>query len=468
MTAATRDLEARIRKELSGGGITLPALHRALGIDINDVKPRNSVMRLIKAGEVIKDSSTYPPTYKLSPPSTSPATSRMEAVTAQSPLTDRVAAAVRKATANDDHATVLSLLGTDEVKAVCQQCGTTIKNAKPTAETVREIFAHDSSHSVWIRTGSRDFSRRELEEADAAAQNPQDPEVTSEPPDASDEVETFTLPDGREYMPRLIGGLPDVSVLRNARSAGLPVILSGPPGTGKTALVLAAFEDVITITGDGDTAVADLVGTWTMSGDPAEPYVWADGPLTQAMKEGRPLFIDDCTLISPKVLAAAYPVMDGRGRIWVKEHPVADGNGERHAEEVIAQDGFWIVGGHNPGVHGAILTEALSSRFALHVHVPSDYDLAAMMKVSRKAILVARNMQDRIKGGQASWAPQLRELIAFGRIADTLGEGIAIANLAGIAPHEDRQVMKEVIKSAFGREVDALEVGAQISAPEAE
>ena len=68
------------------------------------------------------------------------------------------------------------------------------------------------------------------------------------------------------------------------------------------------------------------------------------------MREGRALFIDDATLIPPTVLAVVYPAMDGRRQIMVK----ANGG-----EIVNAADGFYVVAGHNPGVHGAVLTDAL-------------------------------------------------------------------------------------------------------------
>ena len=55
-----------------------------------------------------------------------------------------------------------------------------------------------------------------------------------------------------------------------------------------------------------------------------------------------------------------YPAMDGRREIVVK----ANGG-----ELVTAQPGFYVIAGHNPGVHGAVLTDALSSRFALQVAV---------------------------------------------------------------------------------------------------
>jgi nitric oxide reductase NorQ protein len=78
------------------------------------------------------------------------------------------------------------------------------------------------------------------------------------------------------------------------------------------------------------------------------------------MEFGGVLFVDDATLISPKVLAALYPAMDGRRQITVKANA---------GRVVIAAPGFYVVAGHNPGVHGAVLTDALASRFAAHVSI---------------------------------------------------------------------------------------------------
>ena len=52
--------------------------------------------------------------------------------------------------------------------------------------------------------------------------------------------------------------------------------------------------------------------------------------------------------------------MDGRREITVKAHK---------GETIKAADGFYLIGGHNPGVHGAVLTEALSSRFSVQIQV---------------------------------------------------------------------------------------------------
>ena len=50
-----------------------------------------------------------------------------------------------------------------------------------------------------------------------------------------------TRPGGQVYRPRVLAGMADVEALRTLRAEGVPSLLAGPPGTGKTSLVEAAF-----------------------------------------------------------------------------------------------------------------------------------------------------------------------------------------------------------------------------------
>jgi nitric oxide reductase NorQ protein len=71
-----------------------------------------------------------------------------------------------------------------------------------------------------------------------------------------------TRPNGQVYQPRALAGMPDVEVLRKLRADSVPALLEGPPGTGKTSLIEAAFgDDLITVAGDGDTTCCPALKT---------------------------------------------------------------------------------------------------------------------------------------------------------------------------------------------------------------
>jgi len=291
----------------------------------------------------------------------------------------------------------------------------------------------------------------------AAAPTPADPAPPAAPTPAAAPrpaaAGPVARPNGQVYQPRSLADMADVEALRRLRDAGVPALLYGPPGTGKTSLIEAAFgDDLITVAGDGDTTAADLVGEYTQNPDGTFTFIY--GPLIRAMTEGKVLLFDDATLISPAVMAVAYPAMDGRREITVKAHK---------GEVIKAADGFYVVAGHNPGVHGAILTEALSSRFSVQVRVSTDYDLARALRIDPRAVKTARDLAARQADGEIGWAPQLRELLAYAKVAAILGEAAAIANLVGIAPEEDRDAVAETVAKAFGkRAVAPLALGRQL------
>ncbi|WP_194909626.1 AAA family ATPase [Catenulispora rubra] len=264
-------------------------------------------------------------------------------------------------------------------------------------------------------------------------------------------VAPIARPNGQLYHPRKLASLPDVEVLQRLRAANVPVLLYGPPGTGKTSLIEAAFGDLITVAGDGDTTTGDLIGEYTQKADGGYEFIY--GPLVNAMLEGKVLLLDDATLISPKVLAALYPAMDGRRQIIVKAHK---------GETITAAEGFYVIAGHNPGVHGAILTEALSSRFSVQIQVGSDYQLARALNIPRKAVAVAEKIAEQVESGALGWAPQLRELLAFAKVADLLGIDAAFANLVGVAPIEDRDVIAEIVAEHHNKPVEAFRLGKQL------
>jgi MoxR-like ATPase len=245
-------------------------------------------------------------------------------------------------------------------------------------------------------------------------------------------------------------------LLRAAAASRAPVLLYGPPGTGKTAMVEAAFASgdgpgLETVICSADTTEADLLGTWIL--DPAtRTYVWAPGPLHRSVLRNVPLFVDEIALADPRQLACLYALVDGRGMLHIPANPTLAPHpvGDRWA----------LVAACNPHVPGANMSDALLDRFDHHILVESDWQLALDLGVPQNIVTIAQNLDKRRRkiDDSLTWSPQLRSLLSFKAVAETLGPDYAAANLVSKAPEHDRDEVLAAVKTAFPK-VSALAVG---------
>ena len=254
--------------------------------------------------------------------------------------------------------------------------------------------------------------------------------------------ESYIRPNGDRYFARKWGEHSDIAVLRTARQHQQYVLMYGEPGTGKTAAVEAAFAEfgLHTVLGSGDTEVADLVGGYVQT--PSGNYVWEDGPLIKAAERGEVLLVDEIGLIDTKVLSIMYGLMDGRREYTVTANP------ERGT--IKAKDGFFVVAATNPNAPGVRLSEALLSRFALQVEMTTDWSLARKLGVPTQMVTVGQNLSKKRQANEVSWAPQMRELLAYRDIEKLFGTKFAVANLLAAAPELDRPVVADVFSRVTG------------------
>ncbi|WP_329431328.1 MoxR family ATPase (plasmid) [Streptosporangium sp. NBC_01495] len=252
-------------------------------------------------------------------------------------------------------------------------------------------------------------------------------------------------PNGELYKPRQVDNHEDLALLEAARKNGEHVVLVGPPGTGKTAVIEAAFAPphgpgFETIIGTADTTEMDLVGTFIQ--DPStSAFVWVPGPLQRSVERGVPLLVDEIALIDSRVLSVLYALMDGRGVLHIPANP--------KLAPIPVATGWMVAAAYNPDVPGANVSDALTDRFTHHIEVGTDWNLAIELGVPADIVKIAKNLDQRRIKGEISSSPQLRALLAFRDLSARYGERYAAANLAARAPRHDRDTIVEALQTRF-------------------
>ncbi|MGI5218787.1 CbbQ/NirQ/NorQ/GpvN family protein [Nocardia sp. CA-290969] len=161
-------------------------------------------------------------------------------------------------------------------------------------------------------------------------------------------------PDTRAPFYRAVGD--EVEVFRAAAGRGLPVLLKGPTGCGKTRFVEAMAHEfgreLITVAGHEDLTSADLVGRFRLEGGET---VWADGPLTRAVRSGGICYLDEIVEARQDTTVVIHPLADHR-----RELPI-----DRLGVSLPAAPGFQLVISYNPGYQSVLknIKESTRQRF---------------------------------------------------------------------------------------------------------
>lgn len=132
----------------------------------------------------------------------------------------------------------------------------------------------------------------------------------------------------------------EVALFEAAHANGLPLLLKGPTGCGKTRFVehMAARlgRPLYTVACHDDLSAADLIGRYLLRGGATE---WVDGPLTRAVREGAICYLDEVIEARKDVTVVLHPLTDNRRTLMI----------DRTGEELVAPPGFMLVASYNPG-----------------------------------------------------------------------------------------------------------------------
>ena len=129
-------------------------------------------------------------------------------------------------------------------------------------------------------------------------------------------------------------------VFLSAVRGGLPVLLKGPTGCGKSRFVrhMAARlrRPLYTVACHDELSASDLTGRYLIRGDET---VWQDGPLTRAVREGGVAYLDEIVEARKDVTVILHPLADDR-----RELPL-----DKTGELLAAPPEFMLVVSYNPG-----------------------------------------------------------------------------------------------------------------------
>jgi nitric oxide reductase NorQ protein len=125
----------------------------------------------------------------------------------------------------------------------------------------------------------------------------------------------------------------------------LPLLLKGPTGCGKTRFVahMAARlgRPLFTVACHDDLTAADLTGRYLLQGGDT---VWADGPLTRAVRQGGICYLDEVVEARKDVTVVLHPLTDDRRVLPL----------ERTGELLAAPPEFMLVVSYNPGYQNVL------------------------------------------------------------------------------------------------------------------
>ncbi|KJS41872.1 MAG: ATPase AAA [Roseovarius sp. BRH_c41] len=159
---------------------------------------------------------------------------------------------------------------------------------------------------------------------------------------------------------------------------GLPLLLKGPTGCGKTRFVehMAARlgKPLYTVACHDDLSASDLIGRYLLKGGET---VWVDGPLTRAVREGGICYLDEVVEARKDVTVVLHPLTDTRRTLMI----------DRTGEELAAPQGFMLVASYNPGYQNVLkrLKPSTRQRFlSISFSFPNfETEIAVVTKESR-------------------------------------------------------------------------------------
>ena len=247
----------------------------------------------------------------------------------------------------------------------------------------------------------------------------------------------------------------EIALCGAALARGLPMMLKGPTGCGKTRFVEhMAWRmklPLITMACNEDMSASDLVGRFLLD---AQGTVWHDGPLTLAVRFGAICYLDEVVEARQDTTVVIHPLTDERRILPL----------DKRGEMVRAHPDFRLIVSYNPGYQSAAKDMKPSTRQRFGAidfdFLPREVEIEVVAHESGIATDLATRLvkiaeQSRaLRGRGLDEGMSTRMLVhAGGLIAEGIGAHDA-CNLAMTAPltddHDLQGALAGFVEAQFG------------------
>jgi hypothetical protein len=241
------------------------------------------------------------------------------------------------------------------------------------------------------------------------------------------------------YINRKVGNVLDFEMFQYARDNSLNVLLYGPTGPGKTtsAIAYAASRNlpVFMVSGTVSLESSQLFGRYIPDG--AGGFVWQDGGVTELVRNGGVLILDEVNFIPSKIATVLFPLLAQTRHITLLDHK---------GETIKAHPDLLVVGTMNPGYSGTQdLNAAFRNRFS--IQVPWGYDKDVEKALIKSEAL--RSLAGQLRAAEAKedliTPTPTNALIDFISLAEGLGVDFAIDNFVARYDETEQSTVKLVL-----------------------
>ncbi len=145
----------------------------------------------------------------------------------------------------------------------------------------------------------------------------------------------------------------ELNIALAAYDNGLPLLLKGPTGSGKTRfmqfLAWTLKRPLITVSCHDDLSTSDLVGRYLIRGGET---IWVDGPMTLAVRHGAICYLDEVVEARKDTTVVIHPLADDRRQMAI----------EKRGELLSAPKEFMLAVSYNPGYQSVLKDMKQSTR----------------------------------------------------------------------------------------------------------